>query len=124
MAEFSNRNLENLPGTFYVDDQCLDCDLCREVAPSIFQRNDSGGYAFVARQPESDEERELCREAVEGCPCEAIGDDGDSQDWSVPSHAGHLSDPNLRRACKHCSRPKTILGRIIAFLGGAFRNHT
>ena len=39
-------------------------------------RNDDGGYSFVTKQPEGEEEEELCREAMEGCPVEAIGDDG------------------------------------------------
>jgi hypothetical protein len=34
-------------GKFYVDQQCIDCDLCRETAPSFFTRNDEGGYSFV-----------------------------------------------------------------------------
>jgi len=28
------------------------------------------------KQPENDEEREQCVEAMEGCPVEAIGEDG------------------------------------------------
>ena len=54
----------------------ITCDLCRETAPNNFTRNDDGGYSFVTKQPESEEEEELCREAMEGCPVEAIGDDG------------------------------------------------
>jgi ferredoxin len=29
------------------------------------------------KQPESPEETALCKEAMEGCPVEAIGDDGE-----------------------------------------------
>jgi hypothetical protein len=35
-----------------------------------------GGYSYVYKQPENEEELELCVEAMEGCPVEAIGDDG------------------------------------------------
>lgn len=77
MADLSNRYPENTNGTFYVDDQCIDCDLCRETAPANFTRNDDGGYSFVYKQPESDDERELCQQAMEGCPVEAIGSDGE-----------------------------------------------
>ena len=35
------------------------------------------GYSYVFKQPENDEEREQCVEAMEGCPVEAIGDDGE-----------------------------------------------
>jgi len=31
----------------------------------------------VSKQPENDEELQQCQEAKEGCPVEAIGDDGD-----------------------------------------------
>jgi len=42
----------------------------------MYHRNDEGGYSFVAKQPEGEEEEELAKEAMEGCPVEAIGDDG------------------------------------------------
>ena len=63
-------------GRYYVDSQCIDCDLCRETAPANFKRNDDGGHSFVYKQPESPEEEALCKEAMEGCPVEAIGSDG------------------------------------------------
>ncbi len=76
MATFNNRYFENVPGKFYVDDQCIDCDLCRETAPNNFTRNETGGYSFVAKQPVTPAEENQCREAMEGCPVEAIGNDG------------------------------------------------
>jgi len=76
MAELENKYEENIEGQFYVDDQCIDCDLCRETSPDNFTRDDEGGYSFVYKQPETDEEHELCLEAMEGCPVEAIGNDG------------------------------------------------
>jgi ferredoxin len=78
MADAANKYSENVEGKFYVDDQCIDCDLCRETAPANFKRNDDGGHSFVYKQPESPEEENLCKEAMEGCPVEAIGSDGDS----------------------------------------------
>jgi ferredoxin len=62
--------------TSQTDNQCIDCDLCRETAPSNFGRNDDGGYSFVYKQPASPDEEKLCKEAMEGCPVEAIGDNG------------------------------------------------
>jgi ferredoxin len=76
MADAANKYPENVPGKFYVDDQCIDCDLCRETAPANFKRNDDGGHSYVFKQPENEEEERLSREAMEGCPVEAIGDDG------------------------------------------------
>jgi len=63
-------------GKFYVDDQCIDCDLCRETAPANFTRDDDGGHSYVFKQPENAEDEALCKEAMEGCPVEAIGSDG------------------------------------------------
>tara|TARA_B100000482_G_scaffold183220_1_gene157919 strand:- start:698 stop:931 length:234 start_codon:yes stop_codon:yes gene_type:complete len=77
MADIDNKYEDNAKGKFYVDEECIDCDLCRETAPNCFTRNDDGGYSFVTKQPENDEDEELCREAMEGCPVEAIGDDGE-----------------------------------------------
>jgi ferredoxin len=76
MADAANRYPENVPGKYYVDNQCIDCDLCRETAPDNFKRNDDGGYSFVFKQPVSPEEEGRCKEAKEGCPVEAIGDNG------------------------------------------------
>jgi ferredoxin len=66
----------NVPGRFYVDENCIDCDLCREIAPAFFTRNDDDGHSYVFKQPQSANELELCREALNDCPVEAIGDDG------------------------------------------------
>jgi ferredoxin len=76
MADVANKYPENVPGRFYVDNQCIDCDLCRETAPANFKRNADGGFSYVHKQPESPAEEFLCREAKEGCPVEAIGEDG------------------------------------------------
>ena len=77
MADPSDKVESNVDGQFFVDSNCIDCDLCRETAPSNFTRSDDEGYSYVCKQPENDEEEAQCREAMEGCPVEAIGDDGD-----------------------------------------------
>ena len=87
MAEIEEKYEDNVTGKFFVDEQCIDCDLCRETAPSCFTRNDDGGYSFVHKQPDNEEEEVQCREAMEGCPVEAIGDNG----------AGYLFTPFFSR---------------------------
>lgn len=77
MADKNDKWKENVPGKFYVDSQCIDCDLCRETAPDFFVRQEDGGYSYVTKQPSTPEEIALCEEAKEGCPVEAIGDDGE-----------------------------------------------
>ena len=76
MADATDKHPENNPGQYYVDTQCIDCDLCRETAPANFTRQNDGGYSYVYKQPESDDERAACDEALAGCPVEAIGSDG------------------------------------------------
>jgi glyoxylase-like metal-dependent hydrolase (beta-lactamase superfamily II) len=36
MANVKRAYPENVAGNFYVDDTCIDCDLCRQIAPKIF----------------------------------------------------------------------------------------
>lgn len=76
MASIKDKLSENATGKYYVDRQCIDCDVCRDTSPANFARNDENGYSFVYKQPESPEEFELCKEAFNACPVEAIGDDG------------------------------------------------
>jgi len=76
MAESSDRQKENVAGAFYVDTTCIDCDVCRDIAPDNFTRQDDAGYSYIYRQPRGEAELKLCREALEACPVEAIGDDG------------------------------------------------
>jgi ferredoxin len=76
MANFADRLPQNVAGRFYVDSQCIDCDLCRETAPNVFARHDESGFSYVYRQPLTPEDVALAEEALQGCPVEAIGNDG------------------------------------------------
>ncbi len=74
MADISQKWKENKPGKVYVDQSCIACDACVLTAPNNFGMHDDG-HAFVSKQPQSPEEATLCKEAMEGCPVEAIGND-------------------------------------------------
>ncbi|HYG76982.1 MAG TPA: ferredoxin [Planctomycetota bacterium] len=76
MASAADKYKDNVPGPFFTDTQCIDCDLCRQTAPKNFARNAEGGYTYVCKQPSDEEERKLCQQALEECPVEAIGNDG------------------------------------------------
>ena len=39
-------------------------------------RSDENSYSFVFKQPATEEEKNLCEEALTCCPVEAIGNDG------------------------------------------------
>jgi ferredoxin len=77
VATKENRIGGNFPGKFYVDDQCIDCDLCREICPDCFGRNEESGSSIIVKQPETQKEIALCEEAMNSCPVGAIGDDGE-----------------------------------------------
>ena len=76
MADLTNRLPTNVPGSYYVDDTCIDCDQCRASAPAFFARDDDTGYSYVYRQPTTPEEIVEAEEALAGCPSESIGNDG------------------------------------------------
>ena len=78
MANPADRLPQNVPGNFFVDSQCIDCDLCRETAPTVFARHEESGYSYVQKQPETSEEVTMAQEALQGCPVEAIGNNGDA----------------------------------------------
>jgi ferredoxin len=77
MADKQLKHPENVPGKYYVDNTCIDCDLCRNLAPRTFTRHDDGGYSIVFKQPETSEEIAQAEEARASCPTETIGKDGD-----------------------------------------------
>jgi ferredoxin len=77
MADKKSKWLENSKGKFYVDDQCIACDACIVEAPRFFSMNTDEGHAFVKAQPTSPLELKECMEALNSCPVEAIGNDGD-----------------------------------------------
>ena len=79
MPELLDRLPINVPGAFYVDSSCIDCDRCRDTAPDFFRRDDDEGMSFVFRQPTTPEEIQLAMQALEECPTESIGSDGEAE---------------------------------------------
>src|SRR5437764_13881177 len=71
MANLSRRLPENVPGDFYVDDTCIDCDAGRQIAPSVFR--DHGEQSSVFHQPETDEEVRRALMSIVACPTSSIG---------------------------------------------------
>lgn len=76
MADKNDKFPENVPGAYYVDRSCIACDACCITAPDHFGMDEDDGHAFVIKQPVTEDEKELCQEAMEGCPVESIGADG------------------------------------------------
>jgi len=72
MARLSERVPENVPGQFFVDSTCIDCDLCRQLAPETFAESPNG-RSFVFQQPNRDGQRHRASMALVACPTASIG---------------------------------------------------
>ncbi len=75
MANYDKRVPENVPGEFFVDATCIDCDTCRQLAPQVFAEGRE--YAFVHSQPNSHEDRRRALQALVSCPTGSIGSQGE-----------------------------------------------
>lgn len=77
MATPTERTPDNVPGRYYVDSSCIDCDQCRVMAPDFFARNADTGLGYVKRQPVTDDEIAAVEEALAACATSSIGADGE-----------------------------------------------
>jgi ferredoxin len=73
MADPLDRTAENVSGPFFVDSTCIDCGLCREIAPRFFALSAESGLSYVQTQPFSSEDTVLAQQAMDQCPTESIG---------------------------------------------------
>lgn len=80
MASVALRLSENVPGDFFVDSTCIDCDACRQIAPETF--SEDGDYSIVHRQPETADEIKRAMMALVACPTASIG--------STEHHDAHI----------------------------------
>src|ERR1051325_931980 len=71
MALVELRHAKNVAGDFFVDSTCIDCDLCRQIAPDTF--SDIGDQSVVYHQPRSREEEFAALKALVTCPTASIG---------------------------------------------------
>lgn len=110
MANPQRKVATNVNGAWYVDCECIDCDLCRTTAPDNFRANVDEGFSYVFKQPENETELALCQQALEECPVEAIGSDavstGDSLDAprTVGDGAPHTNTPSTERPASFQTR--------------------
>jgi glyoxylase-like metal-dependent hydrolase (beta-lactamase superfamily II)/ferredoxin len=81
MANVHKRVAENVPGDFYVDTTCIDCDVCRQIAPASFREGRT--TSFVYSQPTTPEHRRSALRALVSCPTGSIGCLGSDDPKSV-----------------------------------------
>jgi glyoxylase-like metal-dependent hydrolase (beta-lactamase superfamily II)/ferredoxin len=73
VARQDQRLPDNVPGDFFVDTTCIDCDLCRQIAPASFGRADHAAQSYVHHQPDDDAGRHRALMALVTCPTASIG---------------------------------------------------
>ena len=71
MAQLALRLDANVPGDFFVDSTCIDCDACRVIAPAVF--HDAGDHSAVHHQPATEAELLAAQRALISCPTASIG---------------------------------------------------
>lgn len=71
MADLRKRLPTNVPGDFYVDSTCIDCDACRQIAPAVF--GEGADASFVRSQPAAPADRRAALRALLACPTGSIG---------------------------------------------------
>jgi glyoxylase-like metal-dependent hydrolase (beta-lactamase superfamily II)/ferredoxin len=81
MANLRKSVPENVPGEFFVDSTCIDCDTCRQLAPAVF--GEAPGHAYVHRQPATPEDRRRALHALVCCPTGSIGSQGPDRRQAV-----------------------------------------
>lgn len=71
MARIDRKLPDNVPGLFYVDDSCIDCDACRILSPSSFSRKNE--QSIVYHQPSNEADQFQALQALIACPTASIG---------------------------------------------------
>ncbi len=71
MADRRRGVAENAPGDFFVDETCIDCDTCRQLAPAVFI--EGAGHSFVDVQPQTPAAERAALRALLACPTGSIG---------------------------------------------------
>src|SRR4030095_8088158 len=71
MADAKRAYTQNVPGDFFIDDTCIDCDLCRQIEPSVFKQH--SGHSIIHHQPETPMMGHKAAMALITCPTGSIG---------------------------------------------------
>jgi len=71
MARPDLRHPGNVEGPWFVDERCIDCGTCRDLAPAMF--SDLGPQSVVSSQPEGAAAEQGAWLAAQACPTQSIG---------------------------------------------------
>ncbi len=116
MAHLKDRRPENVDGDIYVDTSCIDCDTCRWMVPTVFNRE--AGMSSVYHQPGTDAERLAALQAILSCPTASIGTVEPPKDMKAAQtsfpipvaenvyHCGYHSEKSYGAASYFIQRPE------------------
>jgi glyoxylase-like metal-dependent hydrolase (beta-lactamase superfamily II)/ferredoxin len=93
MANSSRAYAENVSGDFFVDDTCIDCDLCRQIEPAVF--TEDADHSIVYHQPEDGIQSHRAAMALVACPTGSIGTRARLDFRSAASSYPELIDENV-----------------------------
>jgi len=79
MADEKKRLDSNVTGNFFVDATCINCDTCRQLAPTSFE--EVGKFSAVTKQPTDNGHVQQAYQALLTCPVGAIGTEHSDQLW-------------------------------------------
>jgi glyoxylase-like metal-dependent hydrolase (beta-lactamase superfamily II) len=71
MANRAQALPENVEAPIFADSTCIDCDTCRQLAPTVF--GETGEFSFVQLQPRDAAEQLAALRALVSCPTGSIG---------------------------------------------------
>jgi ferredoxin len=66
MADEKKRLDSNVAGNFFVDATCINCDTCRQLAPTSFE--EVGNFSAVTQQPTDEGHVQQAYQALLACP--------------------------------------------------------
>ena len=76
MADKSPKTMGPTQGPYYIDQNCIACGACLVDASEFIAMNEEDAYAYFFKQPENEQDRLKCEEALIACPVESIKNDG------------------------------------------------
>jgi ferredoxin len=71
VADSKHKSVGNVPGPWFVDEECIACGRCVGEADDFFQLGVD--FSHVIKQPQTAEEEIMMENAREACPVQAIG---------------------------------------------------
>ena len=93
---------------YKVSEECINCRACVEVAGDHFKIGDNN-IAYLKKQPQNNTEEELCEEALEVCPVDAISAE---ESEKTNSAEAILASANIKATLDEYPQLKQVLADL------------